>query len=116
MTMKPEDIALGNGNFEAATEWCHDTEWRNLDDHLPLGVLNRLAKANRSLFASNRIAEMLVKDMRGKADARDDDRVKYSGLNTVDVEALALAMLELGGLAEDMLTEIRESADGYRGR
>lgn len=115
MTMKPEDIVLESGKLEANTEWCDDREWAERDGQLPLGVWIRLAGANRSLFAANSIAKMLVRDERGRDEAHHDADVSYTGMNPTDREALQLAMIELSDRAEALLTEVREDAHGCCG-
>ena len=122
MTTKPKDIAFHTaqpgktGSYEAATKWCDDLKWQELDGLLSMGVWRRLAAANRALYASNRIAEMLVEDARGKDDARDDDRVIYKGLDGCQVEALRLAMIELGSRAEEYLEKVRDNDHGCCGK
>lgn len=121
MTKKPKDTAFHTaqsgkaGTYEGVTKWCDDLKWQKLDGLLRMGVWRRLAVANRALYASNRIAEMLVEDARGKDDARDDDRVIYKGLGSFQVEALRLAMIELGSRAEEALGEVRENEHGCCG-
>ena len=121
MSAKPKDAAfhavkLGKPvTYEAVTKWCDDLKWQELNGLLPMGVWRRLAVVNRALYASNRIAEMLVEDARGKDDARDDDRVVYKGFDSYQVEALRLAMIELGSRAEEALGEVRENEYGRHG-
>ncbi len=104
-----------DGELQAVTEWCNDTQWREREPALSVGVWRRLATVDRALYASNRIAEMLIRDQRGKSDARENDDVSYHGLNVCDVEALSLAMVELGDHAERVLGEVRENASGCCG-
>jgi hypothetical protein len=93
--------------YDAITEWCHDLEWERFKEQLPGGTSDLLATVNRSLFASNRIARMLVADARGKRDAMDDDRVTFNSFTVLQVEALELAMVELGARAEECLDSAR---------
>lgn len=113
--MRLEDIAFESEKFEANTQWCYDKHWEERDKDLPIGVRNRLAVVDRSIYASNAIARMLVADARGKEDAADDDRVIYKGLDACEVAALRLALIELGDRAEEMLTEVRENANSCCG-
>lgn len=110
--MKPKNAALESETIEAFTGWCYDEGWKALDKELPMGVRNRLAIIDRSVYAANAIARMLVTDARGKADARDDNRVIYKGLNNGEVTALQLALLELGDRAEERLEEVRDDMHG----
>jgi hypothetical protein len=102
--------------YEAITEFCTDAAWNELDGNLPIGVWRRLAVVDRSLYASTHIAEMLVKDARGKRDARDDERVTFEGLSSSAVEALELAMIELNSRANEHLEEVRTNAHGCAGK
>lgn len=102
------------GELQALTEWGYDKEWEGLDSLLSLGVWRRLARVDRALYASHKIAEMLIRDQRGKDDARDED-VSYKGLNACDVEALRLAVIELGSCAQEALGEVRENKYGCIG-
>lgn len=103
------------GANEAVTKWVDDEQWEALDEQLSVGVWRRLAGVNRALYASNHIAGMLVRDARGKAYAHDIDTVTYDGLDAMDVEALGLALVELGARAETLLAEVRENDHGCCG-
>jgi hypothetical protein len=101
--------------LQAITEWSNDTQWEERDGVLSAGVWRRLATVDRALYASNRIAEMLMRDQRGKQDARLTEGVSYQGLAAIDAEALSLAMVELGNRAEEVLEEVRENEYGCCG-
>jgi len=92
---------------EAITEWCIDIEWDEMAQNLPVGVLNRLKIAHRSLYALNCIQNMLFSDRLGKLD-RDDTGATFEGLKGIDVEGLMVAALELGSRSERMLDEVKE--------
>lgn len=109
-TQRVQDCEL-----EAITGWCNDMEWHEHDGSLAIGVRNRLATVDRALYASNRIAEMLLRDQRGKNDARQTEGVVYPGISALEVEALSLAMIELGNRAEEVLSEVRENEYGCCG-
>lgn len=106
---------IQDSKVQAITEWIGDDEWKERDGALSIGVWRRLALVDRSVYASNRIAEMLIRDQRGKSDARDNPEVSYQGLPACEVEALNLAMLELGKRAEETLEEVRQNDRGCCG-
>lgn len=101
--------------YEVCTEWPDDSAWTGLEGLLPMGIAMRLARVNRALYASSYIANMLVKDERGKAVADSSVGVVYSGLSVCDVEALGLAMVELNAHAMEALDDIRDNDHGCCG-
>lgn len=110
--MATEILTDSETNSDAITAYYTDERWELRDGALPPGVLRRLAAVDRSLHASSHIAELLVRDARGKRDARENDGVAYAGLSATDAEALEVAMIELNSRATERMEEVRESAHG----
>ena len=90
-------------------EWPQDAQWEKLGDERKLtpGAWRRLRSVDRSVYAMNRILELLFKDRLGKY-MRDESGLKFDGMAPVDAEAFEIAAMELGARAEELLDEVRE--------
>ena len=96
---------------KAITEWCDDLQWEALDGHLKPGVWRRLMRAKRALYAATSINRALFEDHLGKCDKKYND-AEFEGLHPGLVEALRIAVLELGDHAEGLLTEVQDDDHG----
>lgn len=89
-----------------------DDEWETRSGLASPGTRRSLAEADRCLNAMNRIQTLLMRDIMLRA-LEDDDTVGV--LAPVDVEALMLAVTELGRRAESSLERVRVNRHGCNG-
>lgn len=113
--METLDTAAIDVQNDAETQWPDDRAWEALDGKLSPGVWRRLMFAKRSLYAANRIQEMLL-EHHLIAEFHDGQPGHHARLKGINVEALKLAAIELGSRAEELLTEVQDDAFGCCGR
>ncbi len=92
-------------------EWPQDAQWESLGDGQKLhpGAWRRLRTVDRSVYAMNRILELLFKDRMGKH-MRDESGLAFEGMAPIDAEALEIAAMELGSRVEELLEEVRDGS------
>lgn len=90
---------MGNKN------WI-DALWE--ESPLPIGVANRLKRADKALQAIEAIHQTMHEDFDGKVGNEE----VAEGLSLVDIERLHLAMEGLIALAAEMFEEVREGSHG----
>lgn len=91
------------------TDWYFDTAWDSLNDCLHVNITNRLKTADRALYALNRLSEMLFANTCGHTNAQADDVPPFTGLSPAEIEAIQIALIELGGIASGMLDGLRDN-------
>jgi len=112
--METLDTAPIDVQNDAETQWPDDRAWEALDGKLSVGVWRRLMFAKRSLYAANRIQEMLLEHHLIE-EFHDGKPGRHARLRGIDVEALKMAAIELGSRAEEPLTEVQDDTLGCCG-
>lgn len=96
----------------ADTRWIPDAQWDGLADHLGPGMTNRLKSVDRAVYALSQISRMLFADQCGRLDVVGEENVHFKGFTFPQVEALQIAVIELGAVAEAGINALRENDHG----
>lgn len=95
--------------LEAITASYITSGWK--ESGLPMGVKNRLSRAECCIAGIVTLNRMLMADKLGKEDAADHPDVQFgAALSSSCIDGLNLALQELGASAADLLDEIRNNA------